>query len=167
MATAFMLFASGGSATAKHGLVVPPDAYEMVKTHGCDQVSDFYDNRPGAEGPPYALINGDRGKKQIAVWCTREASKPEPKRTYLLLLRIDDIENPLSRCPNEIHGIQHIGGLRFIDIEADFSAFYYLETKKPVKKTGKLHTKGISSEYDGVGERYVCVDGRWAFSAFD
>jgi len=47
------------------------------------------------------------------------------------------------------------------------SYYYYVGTRERVAAVGKLHTKGLESSYDGTGERYACINGKWAFNAFD
>jgi len=148
-------------------LTVPREAFELTKAHGCEPIADFFDNRPAVEDPPYALVSGDMRKLQIAVWCTTDSSKPEGQRTYLLLLRVDDVSSPLAGCPSEVRRTRRIGGLRFVDISDDLKYYYYVDTGKQVASAGKLHTKGVESSYDGVGERYACIDGKWAFNAYD
>lgn len=154
-------------ATAGDNLIVPIEANALAKAHGCEQVADYFENRPAAEDPPYALISGDYRKLQIVVWCTIGRAKPDDDRSYKLLFQIDDPAHPLAKCPGEILGLTQIGGLRFIDVSDDASAYYFVDTGKRIPLTGKLVTKGVASFYDGVGENYVCVGGRWAFRAFD
>lgn len=148
-------------------LVVPIEASALAKAHGCDQVADFFDNRPAVKDPPYALITSDGTKLQIAVWCTRDRAKPDGSRAYTLLIRSDDTASPLAKCPDAIDDVKHIGGLRFVDITDDAKDYFFVDTLKRVPLTGKLHTKGIVSSYDGLEERYVCVSGKWAFRALE
>ena len=162
---ALCLLATSG--WCRDNLVVPLEAQALAKAHGCDQVADFFDSRPAAEDPPYALIAGDGLKLQIAVWCTRDLSKPEGARTYTLLVRSDDTANPLAKCPGVIGDIKHIGGLRFVDIADEAKHYFFVDTQARVPLTGQLNTKGIVSSYDGLEERYVCVNSKWAYRALD
>ena len=152
---------------AGDNLIVPIEANALAKAHGCVQVADYFESRPAAEDPPYALISGDFGKLQIAVWCTSDRASSNAERSYTLLFRIDDSTHPLAKCPAEIRGLRHIGGLRFIDVADDASGYYFLDTQKRIPVAGKLKTKGVASIYDGVGETYVCVEGRWASRAVE
>ncbi len=167
LVTILILFSAATAATAGDNLIVPLEANELAKAHGCDQVADYFDTHPTAEDPPYALIAGDYGKLQIAVWCVKRRAKPQEQRSYTLLFRIDDTTHPLAKCPSELGGNQNIGGLRFIDVSDEVSRYYFVDTQKRIPGTGELRTKGVESIYDGVGERYVCIGGRWAFRAFD
>ena len=152
------------NAFAGENLVVPIDVYDLIKARGCEQVADFY-QRPSVEEPPYALINRDWGKKQIAVWCTSDGAKPEGDRSYTLLLSIDDPSHPLAKCTNEIRGIRHIGGLRFVNVARPANEYHFIGTAKRIPLKGALPTKAVRSIYDGVGEYYVCVGGKWAVRA--
>jgi hypothetical protein len=155
------------SGWCRDNLVVPLEANALAKAHGCDQVADFFDHRPAVEDPPYALIAGDGNKLQIAVWCTRDLSKPDGSRLYTLLIHSDDTASPLAQCRATIDNIKHIGGLRFVDIADDARDYFFVGTQDRVPLKGKLSTKGIVSSYDGVEERYICLNGKWAFRALD
>jgi hypothetical protein len=148
-------------------LLVPIEAHELIGARGCSQVSDFFEHRPAVERPPFALESGDYGKLSVAVWCQAPAEKPRAAPAYDLLFRVDDPKSPFYQCPRAIAGIEQIGGLRFIDVSEAAASFFYVDDKRPIKKQGKLITKGVQSEYDGVAEIYICVDGRWAFQALD
>ena len=164
LAAALFLALLWQAAIAAENLVVPSDVYELIKARGCDQVADFF-QRPAAEEPPYALVNEDWGKRQLAVWCTRDAGKPEEERDYTLVVIIDDKSNPLAKCPDEIRGIRHIGGLRFEQLSQPIGSYHFVDTGKKLPGAGLLKSRGIRSMYDGVGEYYACVDGRWAVHA--
>jgi hypothetical protein len=149
-------------------LPIPQQALALTKAHGCSPISDYFDTRTTiGEDPPYALVAGGTRQLQVAVWCTADLSKAEGQRSYMLLLRIDDASSPLAKCPAAIRGSTNIGGLRFVDISEDLKYYYYVDTRKRVASVGELHTKGVESTYDGVGKRYVCINGKWAFNAFD
>jgi hypothetical protein len=162
-----VLCATAANAVAAENLVVPVEAFELAKAHGCSQVADFYSERPGIEDPPYALIAGDFGLFQIAVWCTTDMAQPENRRSYTLLFRIDDTRHPLAKCPGEIRGVKHIGGLRFLNISEPAKEYYFVGSRKPIAAAGTLRMRRIVSSYDGTSERYVCIDGKWAFRALD
>jgi hypothetical protein len=164
---ALCLAASIGRADDR--LVLPQEVFELTKVHGCEPIADYFDTRPRTEeeDPPYALVSADMHKLQIAAWCAKDLSKPDGQRSYLLVLRVDDTSSPLAQCPSEIRGMKQIGGLRFVDISDDLKYYYYVGTSKRVTSVGKLHTKGVENSYDGVGERYACINGKWAFNAFD
>jgi hypothetical protein len=135
-----MFFGASQGVFGAENLVVPIEAFELAKAHGCNQVANFFAERPAAEDPPYALFAGDGGRLQIAVWCTTDSVKGE--HLYTLLLRIDDATNPLASCPPEIVGIRRIGGLRFINIAEDAKHYYFVGTQKRIPRTGLLRTKG-------------------------
>jgi len=69
--------------------------------------------------------------------------------------------------PAAIDDIKHIGGLRFVDIADAARDYFFVDTRKRVPLTGKLYTKGVISSYDGLEERYICLNGKWAFRALD
>jgi hypothetical protein len=148
-------------ALASDNLVVPVDLYEYIQKQGCEQVSDFY-NRPAVENPPYALKTLPYGEFEFAVWCTKKEV-----RKYSLLLNFDDKKNPLAACPNRIDNVGHIGGLSFVDVDEPSKRYRYLDTREQVKSPDNIKTKAILSIYDGVGEYYVCLGGRWAGKAID
>jgi len=157
-----LFFALLPAAVGAENLVVPRDIYEFIKSKGCEQVSDFFDERVSVERPPYAVHVAPWGKWEIAVWCTNDMKKTHSDRTYSLLLRFDDDNHPLAKCPNRIDGEKFIGGLAFVDVDDLAESYYFLSTKKRVAGRGKVRTKAIESMYDGTGGYYVCVDGKWA-----
>ncbi len=148
-------------AVAAENLVVPKDIHEFIKAKGCEQVSDFFE-RVSVERPPYAVHVAPRGKREVAVWCTKDMKKPHSDRTYSLLLRFDDDDHPLAKCPDRIDGEKFIGGLAFVDVDDPAESYYYVSTKKKVAERGKVKTKAVESMYDGTGGYYICVNGRWA-----
>ena len=150
------------SAAAGENLVVPRDVYEFIKSEGCEQVSDFFDDRVSAEYPPYAVRVLPWGKREIAVWCTKDTGKPHSEREYSLLLRFDDPTNPLAQCQKRIDGIKFIGGLTFKAIDEPADWYYFVRSTKKVTGKGRLSTTAIQSVYDGTGHYYVCVNGQWA-----
>ncbi len=44
---------------AGENLGVPRDLYEFIKSQGCEQISDFFNDRVSAEYPPYAVRVGN------------------------------------------------------------------------------------------------------------
>ncbi len=88
--------------------------------------------------------------------------KDHSDRSYSLLLRFDDDNHPLAKCPDRIDGEKFIGGLAFVDVDDPAESYYFLSTKKKVADRGKVKTKAIESLYDGTGGYYVCVNGKWA-----
>jgi len=88
LAIALLLLPS--AAVAGENLVVPRDLYEFIKSAGCEQISDFFNDRVSAEYPPYAVRVQPWGKWEIAVWCTKDIKKPHSEREYSLLVRFDD-----------------------------------------------------------------------------
>jgi hypothetical protein len=163
--TAFATFSVIGSAAlATENLVIPVDVNELINARGCSQVSDFY-IRPAVEHPPYALAEGENGKRQLAVWCTTNDAEPAATLSYTLILQFDDPKHPLAQCPNHISGISNIGGLQFVEITEPAAWYYFIETTKPIAATGTLQAKAISSIYDGSGNYFVCVNGQWATRA--
>jgi hypothetical protein len=163
----FLFVAASSTCIADDNLVAPIEAYQLAKSHGCNVVSDYFEDRPAAENPPYALIAGDFGKLQIAVWCTAARETAEAQLSYALLLRIDDPANPLSPCPREIRGVTGIGGLSFVDVVEKAQSFYFFDNRAKVPMKGTLHTTGVLSSYDGLETYYICVDGRWVFRSLD
>jgi len=146
---------------AAENLVVPRDIYEFLKSKTCAQVSDFFE-RPSVERPSYVVHVAPGGKWEIAVWCTNDMRKDHSDRSYSLLLRFDDDNHPLAKCPDRIDGEKFIGGLAFVDVDDPAESYYFLGTKKKVADRGKVKTKAIESLYDGTGGYYVCVNGKWA-----
>ena len=143
-------------------LVVPQDIRSLLIANGCHQVTDYFEKREGAKRPPYAL-----SPRALAAWCTNDLNKSESDRSYTLVVKIDNKVDPLSRCSGKLTGLHHIGGLSFIDINEPAEWYYFVESRRKIPITGKLQTKGISSEDDGVGENFVCIEGKWAYRAFD
>jgi hypothetical protein len=163
----FLFSSTSPIAFAAEHLVAPIEAYELAKTHACSVVVDYFDDRPAAENPPYALVVGDYGKLQIAVWCTTASPTEQAQRPYTLLLRIDDASSPLSSCPRELRNVEGIGGLSFVEVSEKAESFYYFDNNAQVAKTGTIHTTGVLSSYDGLSTYYICVGGRWAFRSLD
>jgi hypothetical protein len=108
-----LFFALLPAAVAAENLVVPRDIYEFIKSKKCEQVSDFFE-RPSVERPPYAVNVAPWGKWEIAAWCTNDMKKVHSDRTYSLLLRFNDDNHPLAKCPDRIDGEKFIGGLAFV-----------------------------------------------------
>jgi hypothetical protein len=156
-----LFFALLPAAVAAENLVVPRDIYEFIKSKNCEQVSDFFE-RPSVERPPYAVHVAPWGKWEIAVWCTNDMKKVHSDRTYSLLLRFNDDNHPLAKCPDRIDGEKFIGGLAFVDVDDPAESYHFLGTKKKVAAPGKVKTKAIESMYDGTGGYYVCINGKWA-----
>jgi hypothetical protein len=153
--------------SARGHMAFPEEILALTKAHSCEVVSDYFDTRTSTgEDPPYA-VSVDAQKVQVAAWCTPDQSKPEDQRSYVLLVKIDDQSSPLAKCPTEVRGIKHVGGLRFVNISDDVKYYYYVESRKRVASGGVLHVKGLESMYDGVGERFACINGKWAFNAVD
>jgi hypothetical protein len=96
------------------------------------------------------------------VWCVKNLAVPEYERSYTLLLRIDDKNDPLSKCPDQLSNIDYIGGLQFIEVNEPAAWYYFIDSKKQVASDGALKTTAISSIYDGTGAHYICVEGKWA-----
>jgi hypothetical protein len=156
-----LFFALLPAAVAAENLVVLRDIYEFIKSKKCEQVSDFFE-RPSVERPPYVVNVASWGKSEIAVWCTNDMKKVHSDRTYSLLLRFNDDNHPLAKCPDRIDGEKFIGGLAFVDVDDPAESYYFLTTKKKVADRGSVKTKAIESMYDGTGRYYVCVNGKWA-----
>jgi hypothetical protein len=156
------LLLSATVANAAENLVVPVDIYEIVKARGCNQVADFFRARPSVEEPPYAVHVADLGDWEIAVWGICGARPNDRGKLHTLLLRFDDQTHPFAKCPDRIDGISFIGGLSFLEIDEPAEWYYFLDTRKKATLKGKLKTKAISSVYDGTGDYFVCIDGRWA-----
>ncbi len=150
------------SAAADNNPVVPPEAAELTRAHRCTQLYDYFVDRPRAENPPYALVNGDFGRLDIAVWCSRPDHMASGRERYLLLVRIDEASSPLSKCPAEVSGIEQAGGLRFGRVHDEASGFFDVQSGRRVSLRGSLDTQGIYSFYDGAGEILVCIGGKWA-----
>ena len=156
-----LFFALLPAAATAENLVVPRDIYEFIKSTKCAQVSDFFE-RPSVDHPSYVVHVAPRGKWEIAVGCTSDMRKDHSDRSYSLLLRFDDDNHPLAKCPDRIDGEKFIGGLAFVDVDDPAESYYFLSTKKKVADRGKVKTKAIESLYDGTGGYYVCVNGKWA-----
>jgi len=140
-------------------MVIPKDLYEFVKSRGCGQVTDFY-KRIAIERPPYAYDNSS-----YVVWCTKDLGTQDPQREYTLLIYVK--APPFSKCPEKIEKWHPIGGLEFVEVSEPAEWYYFVDSKKQIPVKGTLSTKAIRSEYGGVGEYFVCVNGKWAFRSFD
>ena len=149
-------------AAAAENLVGPRDIYEFIKSEGCEQVSDFFNGRDSVKRPSYVVRVLPWGKREIAVWCTKDMGKEHSEREYSLLLRLDDPTSPLSNCPKRIDGIKFIGGLTFANFNEPAEWYYFIGTEKKVGDKGYLATQSVQSIYDGLGHYYVCVNGKWA-----
>jgi len=147
-------------------LVVPRDLYEFIKSEGCEQISDFFNDRVSAEYPPYAVRVLPWGKLDIAVWCTKDMKKLHSDREYSLLVRFDDATNLLAHCPKRIDGIKFIGGLTFKTVDEPADWYYFIETRKKVGDKGRVSTNAVQSIYDGTGHYHICVNGKWASRGF-
>jgi hypothetical protein len=93
---------------------------------------DFFDDRVSAEYPPYAVRTLPRGKRDIAVWCTKDLAKPHSEREYSLLVRVDDRKNPLAHCPKRIDGIKFIGGLTFRVVNESANWYSFIASRRTV-----------------------------------
>jgi hypothetical protein len=101
-ALAIALLLLPAAAVAAENLVVPRDLYELIKSEGCEQISDFFNDRVSAE------------------------------REYSLLLRFDDSKNALAHCPKRIDGIKFIGGLTFTTVNEPANQYYFIGSRKKV-----------------------------------
>ncbi len=150
------------SSTRAENLVYPQEIRSLLVKNGCHQITDFFEKREAAKRPPYTL-----NPSALVAWCTNDPKKIEADRSYSLIVKIDNKSNPLSHCTGKITGFSHIGELSFIDINEPAEWYFFVGSRNRISQTGKLQTIGIRSEYDGVGENFVCIAGKWAFRAFD
>lgn len=142
-------------------LVIPKVLNEIVEQNGCKQVSDFYERLETVQRPPYHLNYIGWGKKNYAVWCTNDMDKKDYLRKYTLLVKFEEENHELGKCPNKIENIKLIGGLEIIDDDSAIDWFYYLDTKKKLTSTSKISSLAIKSIFDGTGRIFACSNGRW------
>lgn len=147
--------------SARRVMIVPEDLFQYADSLKCDQVSDFYEGRPGVEDPPFVYVDSllPWWENTSALWCR---PREGPKNRYTLLFRFGSPNAPMARCPPRIDNRQHIGGLSVVHgLRLTLDDFYYVD--EPRKTGAKVPAAGdaIREVYDGTGTIYYCYEGRW------
>src|SRR5205814_3730509 len=83
-----------------------------------------------------------------------DMKKVHSDRTYSLLLRFNDDNHPLAKCPDRIDGEKFIGGLAFVDVDDPAESYHFLSTKKKVADRGKVDRKSTRLNSSHLGISY-------------
>jgi hypothetical protein len=162
-----LILAARPGAAQQHSsstLIVPADLYRYADSLGCDQVTDFYEDREGVLHPPFVYVDAVAPwwDTAAALWCRPRGG---PAGRYTLLLRFGSKSGPMGRCPIRIEGQQHIGGLSVVKLKQTLDHFRYVDEPTKTGPAIQPSDVGIQSEYDGTGAIFYCHEGRWLRSS--
>lgn len=137
-------------------LIIPRDLAELAERQGCHQYNEHYD-RVGEIGPPYvygvARVQGEQG---AAFWCERA------KYDYALMFVTFGRRGP--EYAGEIRSMNRPGGLTVSRIEQDVSMEgirEIVDTEYDLPTDLRFEGLQLSSKYDGSGEFYLNISGKW------
>ena len=144
--------------------IMPQELVEFAKSNKCTQVSDFFENAPGARNPPYVYgyLPGDEENSAV-FWCKNTGSASHPY-SLMFVRRDAEIElRKLEECPFRIEWDNPPRGLSvYKDRKTTLQGFVYLrDPKKKVPQNVQLSHNAIMSYYDGVSELFYCHNGEW------
>ena len=141
--------------------IMPEEVIAYAAQNGCEQVNDFFKNRPGMVNPPYAYgyLPGLE-EESAALWC--QAGQGDNRKFYLLIMMKKPTPE-LARCPAKIEWQNYPGGLSiYKDRRTTLKEFVFLtDPKRKGPRNVRLSHNGILSEYDGVTELFYCYKGAW------
>jgi len=141
--------------------IMPIELSESARSHGCQEVSDFYKDRPGMLDPVYVYGYLSGRKENSAVfWC--QAAR-EDKRTFFLVVYLKESKPSSFHCPAKVQWNNYPGGLSIYENrDTSLDGFVYLnQPSKRVPPGKKLTSNAIRSEYDGVETLFYCYKGEW------
>ncbi len=142
-------------------MIVPKDLFEYADSLNCDQVSDFYESRPGVLDPPFVYVDSLSAWWQgtSAVWCRPRGGRPD---RYTLLFRFGESGGAFPRCPKRIDNLEHIGGLSVVRRpNLSLSHFYYIDQPDRKGPNAPATAIAIQEIYDGTGRLFYCYEGHW------
>ena len=142
-------------------MIVPKDLYQYADSLNCDQVSDFYEDRPGVADPPFVYVDtlSEWWEGTSAVWCRPRGSRPN---RYTLLFRFGEGRGTFARCPNRIDNREHIGGLSVVRRPSlSLAVFHYVDQPTQSGPSVPATDAMIHETYDGIGTLFYCYEGRW------
>ena len=142
-------------------MIVPEDLYHYADSLNCDQVSDFYQGRPGVLDPPFVYVDTLSAwwKGASAVWCRPRGGRPD---RYTLLFRFGEGVGGFARCPNRIDNLEHIGGLSVVRRpNLSLARFYYVDQPGKKGPDAPATDPAIQEIYDGTGRLFYCYAGHW------
>jgi hypothetical protein len=142
-------------------MLVPQDLYEYADSLTCDQVSDFYEQRPGVLDPPYLYVDSllPWWEGTSALWCQPRGGRRD---RYTLLFRFGRRSGALAQCPTRIDGVQHIGGLSVVRPKSlSLADFVFVDDQRTSGPKVPATDVAIQEIYDGTGTWFYCYEGRW------
>lgn len=141
--------------------IMPEELIAYAAKNGCEQVSDFFKNRPGMVNPPYAYgyLPGLE-EESAALWC--QAGQGDSRKFYLLIM-MKKPHPELARCPAKIEWQNYPGGLSiYKDRRTTLEEFVFLgDPKRKGPRNVRLSHNGILSGDDGLNELFYCYKGAW------
>ncbi|MCK4910532.1 MAG: hypothetical protein KAR83_02770 [Thermodesulfovibrionales bacterium] len=161
MVCVLVICSSNNDASANNSReTLPGELIPIAKKHKCEQVHDFYKNRPGKVNPPYVYGYLPGNKEDSAVfWCKLSNDNWNGK---LILYSKKEIPEKYN-CPEIIDSNDTPRGLTIYRGEyVELKHFIYMKDyKKDVPDILLDKMVGILSSYDGVESLYYCYKGDW------
>jgi len=140
--------------------VMPKELIDIANSLNCEQVTDFYNNRPGMIEPPFAYgaLSGERENSAV-FWCR---SKNAPNSYKLVLVSRKNFREKwkheiIFETKNYPDGLSILEGLK---ISLD-NFQYTADPKKRGPNNVLPSSKVILSYYDGVAEYFYNYNGHW------
>ena len=153
-----MLFLIWPMASFSGGL---PDSeiLEYMQEYSCVDVPGFY-NRPGQIDPSFVYGYANSKRDNVIFWCQADGSK----RTYKLILH--------SRANNACAGVifttgNYPGGLSMSSVLNKTMSGYDAVSDRTELEETKFTGDVLNSFYDGVGETFICIEGKWYYKSWD
>lgn len=161
--------------------ILPTDLIQYGLEHDCLQISSFYKDRPRVDHPPYVYglmttkpdVEKDKNGKPMwfndysaAFWCRPAKGTTDD---YTLLFDFNGGGEGMGSCPTIIEHQQSVGGLSVVELANEsLSSYFDVVTREKYKGDDVAYNgPAIRSEYDGVGDVYICYKKRWLWMAFD
>jgi len=142
--------------------VMPRELVQYAESHGCLQVSNFFD-KSGAIEPPYAYGYFEGEEEDSAVfWCKKKIADEKP---YLLMVFVRDTPAAWSTCLQPIEWWNQPGGLS-IHHEKSLTLGSFMKVANPHQHgppKQRVEHSTIMSSYDGVSVVFYCHKGEWFF----
>ena len=148
--------------TSPNPLLIPSDLHAVAESQGCSQIIEFYD-RPGRIGAPYVYGVADKPEEwSAAFWCRRSAGT-------LSVLIFTRMGRTGMEYVGEIVTINFPGGLTVVESAESLPREDLLSMESEglmvpqgtLPRDAALEGRGVRSEYDGVSETFVYLDGVW------
>jgi hypothetical protein len=139
-------------------LLMPQELYNIAVSNSCQQVDDYYLDRPGPVTPLYVYgITEGKKHESAAFWCQRTTNK---SKVYVLMFMIRDSELG-ARYAGEITWDNYPRGLSVYNGKREVRNPVPLIERKKLPNSERLIGKGVLSSYDGVSELFINQDGVW------